>query len=143
VEADLQEADRWQQQSALPEAGAALEQAGSRLGDDGPFWLYPEVETARRDHQFLVTLETIRLNRSTLADGQLHHGAVLRFNRARADRDYARAFRYYGLGEPPDDPEAMLPRRLVAPTSTRLVGGRCRGRLHHPHVGRLFQLLRL
>ena len=70
VEADLREADRLQQQSAFPEAGTALERARSRLGDGGPFWLYPVVEAARRDHQFLVRLETIRLNRSTLAEGQ-------------------------------------------------------------------------
>ena len=44
VEADLREAERLQQQSALPEAGAALERARSRLGDGGPFWLYPVVE---------------------------------------------------------------------------------------------------
>ena len=110
VEADLREADRLQQQSAFPEAGAALEQARSRLGDGGPFWLYPVVEAARRDHQFLVRLEAIRLNRSTLAEGQLHHGALLRFNKARADRDYAEAFRDQGLGEPPDDPEGVAAR---------------------------------
>ena len=110
VEADLREADRLQRQSAFPEAGAALEQARSRLGDGGPFWLYPVVEAARRDHQFLVRLEAIRLNRSTLAEGQLHHGALLRFNKARADRDYAEAFRDQGLGEPPDDPEGVAAR---------------------------------
>ena len=70
VEADLREADRLQRQSAFPEAGAGLEQAQSRLGDGGPFWLYPVVEAARRDHQFLVRLEAIRLNRSTLVEGQ-------------------------------------------------------------------------
>ena len=55
-------------------------------------------------------LETIRLNRSTLAEGQLHHGALLRFNKARADRDYAEAFRDQGLGEPPNDPEGAAAR---------------------------------
>jgi len=110
VEADLREADRLQQQSAFSEAGAALEQARSRLGDGGPFWMYPVVEAARRDHQFHVRLETIRLNRSTLAEGQLHHGALLRFNKARADRDYAEAFRNQGLGESPDDTEGVAAR---------------------------------
>ena len=106
----MREADRLQRQSAFPEAGAVLERARSRLGDGGPFWLYPVVEAARRDHQFLVRLEAIRLNRSTLAEGQLHHGALLRFNKARADRDYAEAFRDQGLGEPPDDPEGVAAR---------------------------------
>jgi serine/threonine-protein kinase len=105
VRADLREADRLQQQSALSEAGATLEQARSRLGEGGPFWLYPVVEAARRDHRFLVRLEAIRLNRFTLVVGQRNHAAQLRFNRDRADRDYAEAFRDQGLGEPPDDPE--------------------------------------
>jgi serine/threonine-protein kinase len=110
VQADLREMERLQQQSAFAEAGAVLERAQSRLGDGGPFWLYPVLETARCDHQFLVRLETIRLNRSTLAEGQSSHGALLRFNKARADRDYAEALRKQGLGEPPDDPEGVAAR---------------------------------
>jgi tetratricopeptide (TPR) repeat protein len=110
VEADLREADRLQQQSAFTEAGAALERARSRLGDGGPFWMYPVVEAARRDHQFLVRLEAIRLNRFTLAEGGLTHAAQMRFNKARADRDYAEAFRGQGLGEPANDPEGAAAR---------------------------------
>jgi serine/threonine-protein kinase len=110
VEAELQEAERLQQQSAFPEAEAALDRARSRLGDDGPAWLYPVLEAARRDHQFLVRLEAIRLNRSTLVEGRLNHAALLRFNRAQADRDYAEAFRNQGLGEPLRDPEAAAAR---------------------------------
>jgi serine/threonine-protein kinase len=110
VEADLREADRLQRQSAFPEAGAVLERARSRLGDSGPFWLYPALEAARRDHDFLVRLETIRLNRFTLVRAQQAHDADLRFNKARADRDYAEAFREQGLGEPPDDPEGVAAR---------------------------------
>ncbi len=117
----MREADRLQQQSAFPEAGAALERARSRLGDGGPFWLYPVVEAARRDHQFLVRLEAIRLNRSTLAEGQLHHAALLRFNKARADRDYAEAFRDQGLGEPPDDPEGAAARVRASKWAAHLV----------------------
>jgi eukaryotic-like serine/threonine-protein kinase len=107
VEADLLEADRLQQQSAFPGAGAVLERAQSRLGDGGPFWLYPVVEAARRDHQFLVRLEMIRLNRFTLTEGKSSHGALLRFNKARADRIDAEAFRDQGLGEPPNDVEGV------------------------------------
>src|SRR5271157_5902327 len=107
VEADLREADRLQRQSAFPEAGAGLEQARSRLGDGGPFWLYPVVEAARGDHQFLVRLEAIRLKRSTLVERWQSHAALLRSNKARANRDYAEAFRDQGLGEPPDDPEGV------------------------------------
>jgi serine/threonine-protein kinase len=110
VKADLRDADRWQQQSAFPEAGATLERAKSRLGDGGPFWLYPVVEAARRDHQFLVQLETIRLNRWTLVEGHHNHAALLRFNKARADRNYAEAFRDHGLGDPPNDPQGVAAR---------------------------------
>ena len=98
VEADLREADRLQQQSAFPEARAALERAQSRLGDGGPFWLYPVVEAARRDHQFLVRLEAIRLNRSTLAEGQHHHGALLRFQQGPGGSGLRRGFPRPGAG---------------------------------------------
>ena len=121
VEADLREADRLQRQSAFPEAGAALEQARSRLGDGGPFWLYPVVEAARRDHQFLVRLEAIRLNRFTLVEGQRNHAAQLRFNRARADQEYADAFRDQGLGEPPNDPEGVAARVRASKWAAHLV----------------------
>jgi serine/threonine-protein kinase len=84
--------------------------ARSRLGDSGPFWLYPAVEAARRDHDFLVRLEAIRMNRFTLAEGELSHAAQMRYNKARADRDYAEAFREQGLGEPPDDPQGAAAR---------------------------------
>ena len=94
---------------------------GLRLGDGGPFWLYPVVEAARRDHQFLVRLEAIRLNRSTLVEGQHDHGAELRFNKARADRDYAEAFRDQGLGEPPDDPEGVAERVRASRWAAHLV----------------------
>jgi tetratricopeptide (TPR) repeat protein len=121
VEADLREAERLQQRSAFPEAGAALERARSRLGDGGPFWLYPVVEAARRDHQFLVRLEAIRMNRFTLVEGEQGHGALLRFNRARADRDYAEAFRDQGLGEPPNDPEGTARRIRASKWAAHLV----------------------
>ena len=121
VEADLREADRLQRQSAFPEAGARLEQARSRLGDSGPFWLYPAVQAARRDHQFLVRLEAIRLNRSTLVEERQHHAGLLRFNKARADQDYADAFRDQGLGEPPDDPEGAAARVRASKWAALLV----------------------
>ena len=110
VESDMREADRLQRQSAFPEAGAGLERAQSRLGDSGPFWLYPVVEAARRDHEFLVRLEAIRLNRITLVEGQRNHSAQLRFNRAQADQAYAVTFRDHGLGEPPSDAQGVAER---------------------------------
>jgi serine/threonine-protein kinase len=123
VEADLREAEWWQQQSAFPEAGATLEQARSRLGDGGPFWLYPVVEAARRDHRFLVRLEEIRMNRATLVEGQHSHAAQLRYNRARADGDYIAAFRDQGLGEPPDDPGGTATRIRASRWAAHIVAG--------------------
>jgi serine/threonine-protein kinase len=121
VQADLREAERSQRQSAFPDAAAALKRAQSRLGDSGPFWLYPVVEAASRDHEFLVRLEAIRLDRFTLAEGGQTHAAQMRFNKARADRDYAEAFRGQGLGEPPNDPEAAAARVLASRWSAHLV----------------------
>jgi tetratricopeptide (TPR) repeat protein len=121
VKADLWEADQWQQQSAFPEAGAVLERARSRLGDSGPFWLYPVVAAARRDHEFLVRLEAIRLKRFTLVVREQNHDALLRSNKAQADRDYAEAFRDQGLGEPPDDPETFAARVRASPWAIHMV----------------------
>ena len=121
VQGDLREADRLQQQSVFSEAGTALERARSRLGDGGPFWLYPVVEVARRDHQFLVRLETIRLNRSTLAEAQQGHAALLRFNKSRAEREYAEAFRDQGLGEPPNGPEGAAARVRASKWAAHLI----------------------
>ena len=50
------------------------------------------------------------LNRWTLVEGHHIHAALLRFNKARADRDYAEAFRDHGLGEPPNDPQGVAAR---------------------------------
>ena len=122
VEADLRAADRLQRQSAFREAGAILDRARARLGDGGPFWLYRVVEATRRDHQFLVRLEAIRMNRSTLVEGQQTHDAELRFNKARADRDYAKAFRDHGLGEPPSDAVAVAARVRAFRWAAQLVG---------------------
>ena len=121
VQGDLREADRLQQQSVFSEAGTALERARSRLGDGGPFWLYPAVEVARRDHQFLVRLETIRLNRFTLAEAQQGHAALLRFNKSRAEREYAEAFRDQGLGEPPNGPEGAAARVRASRWAAHLI----------------------
>ena len=79
------------------------------------------MEAAHRDHQFLVRLEAIRLNRSTLAEGQQGHGALLRFLKARADQDYAEAFRDHGLGEPANDPEVVAARVRASLWAAHLV----------------------
>ena len=47
--------------------------------------------------------------------------ALLRFNKARADRDYAEAFRDQGLGEPPNDPEEAAARVRASRWAAHLV----------------------
>jgi len=115
VEGELREVVRLQQQSAVPEANAALERARFRLGDRGPSWMYPLLEEARRHQQFLVQLEAIRLNRSTFVEGRLNHAAEMRFNNAQADREYEEAFHGAGLCEPLDDPERVAAQLGASP----------------------------
>jgi serine/threonine-protein kinase len=110
VEADLRDVDRWRQQLALPEAGAAVQRARSRLGDSGPYWLYPAVDAARHDQQLLEQLEAIRMTRSTFVEGRDNLPAEVHFNHARADQKYEHAFRDAGLGGPPDDPDGAANR---------------------------------
>jgi serine/threonine-protein kinase len=121
VETDLREAERSQQQSAFPAAGAALERAKSRLGDSGPPWLYSVVEAADRDHQLLVRLEAIRVKRSTLVEGHHNNAALLRYNKAQADQAYAEAFRDHGLGEPQGDPEGVAARVRASKWAVHIV----------------------
>src|SRR5262249_27942868 len=70
-------------------------------------------DQVRRDQQLLERLEAIRMTRSTFVDGRENHLADVRFNNARADREYREAFRDAGLGEPPDDPDGVA-RRVKA-----------------------------
>ena len=88
MEADLREVVRFQQQSALPEARESLEQAQLRLGDDGPPWIRSLLVEAQKNQQLLERLEAIRMTRSTFVEGRDNHLADVRFNNARADREY-------------------------------------------------------
>jgi eukaryotic-like serine/threonine-protein kinase len=121
VEADLREVVRLQQQSALPEARVSLEHAQTRLGDDGPARLRSLVDGARNDQQLLERLEAIRMTRSTFVEGRDNHSADVRFNNARAGREYQRAFRDAGLGEPPDDPDGTAGRVRASAVRVPLV----------------------
>jgi eukaryotic-like serine/threonine-protein kinase len=121
VEADLREAVRLQQQSALTEARVPLEQARLRLGDDGPAWLRSHLDQTRRDQQLLERLEAIRMTRSTFVEGRDNHLADVRFNNAQADRGYQTAFRDAGLGEPPDDADGAAGRVKASAVSVPLV----------------------
>jgi eukaryotic-like serine/threonine-protein kinase len=109
----LHEVARLQSQSALPEARTSLEQAEIRLGHDGSARLRSLLGQAQRDQRLLERLEAIRVTRSTYVEGRDDHVADVRFNAARADREYRTAFRDAALGEPPDDPDGTS-RRVKA-----------------------------
>ena len=121
VEADVREVVRLQQQSALPEARAALQRAQIRLGDDGPDSARSLVDQARHDQQLLERLEAIRMDRSTFVEGRQDHPADVRLNNAQADREYQKAFRDAALGEAPGDPDGAAARIKASPLRVPLV----------------------
>ena len=103
--AGLQESARW------AEARAALERAEARLDGAGRHDLRRRLGQARRDLDLVIQLDAIRLNRVTRGE--------LAFYKARANRDYAEAFRPGGAGNEP--------RSAVACGGTDQRIGRARG----------------
>jgi serine/threonine-protein kinase len=99
VEADLKEGAALRDGARWEDARLALDRAEARLGWAGPDDLRGRVGQARRDLELVVRLDAIRLKRVT--------GGELAFYKARADGEYAAAFREAGLGTP-DDPAARL-----------------------------------
>ena len=106
----LQEADRLRQKFSWDEAGAELERTRYRLGYGAPADLRQRVDQARRDLELMERLDAIRLKRSTVVEGRFDVAADRRFNLARADRDYEKAFREAGWREIEHDPEVMAAR---------------------------------
>jgi serine/threonine-protein kinase len=99
VEADLKEGAALRDGARWEDARLALDRAEARLGRAGPGDLRGRVGQARRDLGLVVRLDAIRLKRVT--------GGELAFYKARADGEYAEAFRDAGLGTP-DDPADHL-----------------------------------
>jgi serine/threonine-protein kinase len=130
VEDDLREAARLRDESAWAEAGAALERARGRLGQDGPGELRRrldeaarDLDQARRDVRVGPRLDAIRLKRVTLAEGRFNRPAERRFNNAQADRDYEAAFREAGLSQVGGDPGDAAARVRASAVSGALVSG--------------------
>ena len=121
VEASLRRTVRLQQQSDLPGAREDLKQAELQLGHDGPARLRRLLDHARRDQQLLERLEAIRMTRSTFVEGRDNHAADVRFDNARADREYQAAFLNAGLGTPPDDPDGAAQRVKASAVRAPLV----------------------
>jgi serine/threonine-protein kinase len=98
---DLQEMVRSLKKSAWPEAGAALERARGRLGDQESAELRGRMDQGARDLELAARLEAIPLD--------LARDALKPIARKR-DRPYEEAFRAAGLGQFGDDPEAVAAR---------------------------------
>jgi serine/threonine-protein kinase len=113
VEGDLREVAHQQREFSWIPARAALERAEARLGQAGPAELHRRLNLVRRDLDLVARLDAIRLNRATVVEGH--------FNNARADREYAEAFREAGLGEVYDDPEGVAARVARSPVRWPLV----------------------
>jgi tetratricopeptide (TPR) repeat protein len=88
-----QEAARW------ADAQSALERAETLLGGAGPDDLRDHIAEARRDLDFVIQLDEIRMKRATRGD--------LAIYRSLAGRSYANAFREAGRGTFEDRPDAV------------------------------------
>jgi tetratricopeptide (TPR) repeat protein len=73
------------------------------------------------NQQLLERLDRIRMTRSTFVEGRNNHLAEVRFNNARAEKEYQAAFRESGLGQPGDDPDAAASRVKASAVRTPLV----------------------
>ena len=113
VEEDLAEAAGRQRQSDWVQADAALDRATLRLGGHGPGRLRRQLDQARRDSRLAARLDVIRLAYIVTVGGVM--------NVARADEDYAEAFRAAGLGTDRDDPRAVAERVKASNIRARLV----------------------
>ncbi len=97
--------------------GLGLFVSGLWLWSEHEAGIRRDLDRARREQSLVARADTIRLKRSTLAEGRFNPAAERRFSNARADRDYEAAFRDAGLGAIGDDPEAVAAR--VAASAAR------------------------
>jgi tetratricopeptide (TPR) repeat protein len=108
VEADLKESRAMQASARWEEARAALARALARLDWGAPDDLRLRLDQARRDLDFVIELDAIRLKRVTRGE--------LIFYKLRASREYAEAFQRAGLGtihDPPSRVATMIGARSV------------------------------
>jgi hypothetical protein len=109
---------RPEREQKWPEAQAAAERAQAALeGGEAGDAVRRQVDEVRRDLAFVARLDRIRQGRAIFVDGKLSHGG--------AARDYALAFRDYGLDVealPVEEAVARLRRKpaLVVPIAAAL-----------------------
>jgi serine/threonine-protein kinase len=99
VEADLKELTRLQESARWAEARAALGRAETWFEGRGPDDLRLRMAQARRDLDLVIQLDAIRLERVTRGD--------LAFYKAKANREYFKAFETAGLGTIRDPPSRV------------------------------------
>ena len=101
---DLEEATLLQRQEQWADARAALQRAEGRLSEGGPEDVRQLVARVRADLDMVARLDKIRLGRSVIRND------TLEFDTASTAKEYANAFRDYGLdmeGEVPAVAEAV------------------------------------
>jgi Tfp pilus assembly protein PilF len=102
VELILVEADRLEREQKWPEALAAARRAEAAVfGDEADAATAQRVRELLKDVELIDRVEQIRMESATIVDGKL--------NIARLDREYARAFREYGV-----DVEALAAETSIA-----------------------------
>jgi serine/threonine-protein kinase len=102
VDADLREMASLQQQARWSDARAVLQRAEARLDGNATGELHQRIGQARRDLDFVIELDRIRLHRLTSGN--------LPFYKARADQDYAKAFHDFGMADVSEAPEPVAAR---------------------------------
>jgi eukaryotic-like serine/threonine-protein kinase len=89
VEVILDEVDRLEGEQKWPEALAAARRAEAAVTGEADAATAQRVRERLRDLEFIDRLEQVRMQRATLVEGKLYAAAV--------DREYARAYRDYGV----------------------------------------------
>jgi serine/threonine-protein kinase len=92
--ADLEEADRLQREEKWPAARTAVQRAEARLGGGGPAELHEQAWQAKDNLALVDRLEEIINDYTTPRSGE-----IKALEAARADEDYARAFRRWHVAD--------------------------------------------
>jgi tetratricopeptide (TPR) repeat protein len=109
VELILTEVDQLEKEQKWPEALAAARRAEAAVaGGEADAATMERVRQRLKDLEFIDRLERIRMERATFTEGQ--------FNDAGANRDYAQAFRDYGVDVDALAVEVLIDRLKARPT---------------------------
>ena len=108
VESIFSEVDRLEKEQKWPEALAAARRAEAAVaGGEANTATAERVHQRLKDFEFIDRLEQIRMQQATWVEGK--------FDNAGADREYARAFREYGVDVEQLDAETAIQRLKARP----------------------------